>query len=56
MDRTLGEVGGLIHAIEGPLEMLGSVIDLIGIAIILWGFGRALVNLRTAIPQTCWLC
>ena len=38
----------MIHAIEGPLEMLSSVIDLIGIAIILWGFGRALIAFAAA--------
>jgi uncharacterized membrane protein len=48
MDHTLGEAGGLIHYLEGPLETLASVIDLIGIAIILWGFGRALIDFVSA--------
>ena len=48
MDKTLGDAGGLIHAIEGPLEMVASVIDLIGIVIILWGFGRALIGFARA--------
>lgn len=38
----------LIHALTGTLELVGSVIDLIGIAIVLWGFGRALIGFLIA--------
>ena len=48
MDRTLGEAGWLIQTLEGPLELLASGIDLVGIAIILWGFGRALITFAGA--------
>ena len=44
METHLGESGGVIATLEGPLEMVASVIDLIGIAIVLWGFGRALIG------------
>ena len=48
MEESLGEARGLIPHIEGPLEAIASVIDLIGIAIVLWGFGRALVGFLRA--------
>ena len=42
MHETLGEVGSLIAPLVGTLETVASVIDLIGIAIVLWGFVREL--------------
>lgn len=42
MHETLGEVSPLIAPLTPGLEAVASVIDLIGIAIVLWGFVRAL--------------
>ncbi len=42
MHETLGEVSSLIGPLTPGLEAVASVIDLIGIAIVLWGFVRAL--------------
>ena len=43
MHQTLGEPGPLLHPFISGLETLSSIIDGIGIAIVLWGFGRALI-------------
>ncbi len=42
MHETLGEAKSLIEPLIPGLEAVASVIDLIGIAIVLWGFARAL--------------
>lgn len=42
MHETLGKVGSVIEPLIPGLEAIASVIDLIGIAIVLWGFVRAL--------------
>lgn len=61
MHETLGEAGSLIGSLAGPLETVASVIDLIGITIVLWGFARALFDfllnetrrLRTSTGASC---
>lgn len=61
MQETLGEAGSLIGSLAGPLETVASVIDLIGITIVLWGFARALFDflinevrrLRTGAGASC---
>lgn len=44
MHETLGDVGTLIGPLVSALEAIAGVIDLIGIAIVLWGFLRALIG------------
>jgi uncharacterized membrane protein len=44
MQETLGETSSLIEPLTPALATVASVIDLIGIAIVLWGFLRALVG------------
>ena len=48
MEETLGDPGLLLQPLVPILEGLASVIDLIGIAIVLWGFGRALIAFVSA--------
>ena len=43
MHQTMGGPGPWLQPLESGLETLSSIIDLIGIAIVLWGFGRALI-------------
>jgi uncharacterized membrane protein len=42
--ETLGETGPLLEPPAATLETVASVIDLIGITIVLWGFVRALLE------------
>ncbi|MDH3626386.1 MAG: DUF1622 domain-containing protein [Acidobacteriota bacterium] len=44
MHEAMGDPGGLVTALSSTLEWIASAIDLIGIAIVLWGFVRALIG------------
>jgi len=43
MEETLGEVGWLIQSVTPSLELIASVIDLIGIGIVMLGFLRGVL-------------